>query len=608
MTSPPNCYQLAILETSDLHCYIVPYDYYNDKKSELFGLAKTATLIKKFQKIYKNNILVDNGDLIQGNALSDYVSRYKPLEKDKNHPIFKVMNYLNYDIATVGNHDFNYGLDFLKKVTNQASFPYICSNIYLFDEHKENNIGEPLYPESYIIEKKFEDNTSIKIGFIGVAPPQILIWDKHILDNKIIIKDIVESSKKHAIQLKKNGADLVIALAHSGILPLKYIKNTENAVYELTKIKQIDAVFSGHAHNIFPGGKVFQNLDKYKIDNTIGKINNTPVVMPGALGSHLGIIRFNLEKKKTGWKINQSFSEIHSVKDVEPDSKVISLVEEENKNVLNYIRSYVGKSNIHFYSWFSSLEDSYTSQFIQKIAIEFATKKFKNTKWENLPILCSFAPLNTGTHGSSFINIPKGPLAIKDISNLYPYDNEIKVLLVNGEQIKDWLEFSAQTFHQIDVGSSEEIFLLNLLFPTFNFDCIFGITYEIDLTKKLGNRILNIQFNKRKIKPKQLFGVVTNNYRAAGGGNFPNINKFKTILDSTELYRNILIEKVKNTEEIDFTLEENWKILPILSPNKQTVYFESSLDSIPYHPRFLILLSKDEALKKAKYRIDVTKF
>ena len=469
-------------------------------------------------------------------------------------------------------------------------------------------MGESLYPESYIIEKKFEDNASIKIGFIGVAPPQILIWDKHILDNKIIIKDIVESSKKQAIQLKKNGADLVIALAHSGILPLKYIKNTENAVYELTKIKQIDAVFSGHAHNIFPGGKVFQNLDKYKIDNTIGKINNIPVVMPGALGSHLGIIRFNLEKKKNVWKINQSFSEIHSVKDVEPDSKVISLVEEENKNVLNYIRSHVGKSNIHFYSWFSSLGNSYTSQFIQKTAIEFASNKFKNTKWENLPFLCSFAPLNTGTHGSSFINIPKGPLAIKDISNLYPYDNEIKVLLVNGEQIKDWLEFSAQTFNQINVTSSEEIFLLNPLFPTFNFDCIFGITYEIDLTKPLGNRILNIQFNKRKIKPKQLFGVVTNNYRAAGGGTFPNINKFKTILDSTELYRNILIEKVKNTKVIDFTLEENWKILPIITPNKQTVYFESSLDSIPYHPPFLVLHSKDESLKKAKYRIDVTKF
>lgn len=608
MTSTPNCYQLAIFETSDLHCYIVPYDYYNDKKSEFFGLAKTATVIKKYQKIYKNNILVDNGDLIQGNALSDFVSRYKPLENDKIHPIFKVMNYLKYDVATVGNHDFNYGLDFLKKVTSKANFPYICSNIYLYDENKENNIGNPIYPETYILEKKLDSHVSIKIGFIGVAPPQILIWDKHILDNKIVIQDIVESTKKHATKLKKEGADIVVVLAHSGILPIKYVKGSENAVYELTKIKNVDAVFSGHAHNVFPGGKVFQNLEKHEIENEIGKVNNKPVAMPGALGSHLGIIRFNLEIKNKKWKIKQSFSEVINVKESEADSNIVSLIQEENKNVLTYIRSEVGKSNVHFNSWFSTLGNSFTSQFIQKVAIEFAAKKLKGTKWEKTPLLCSFAPLNTGTHGSSFINIPKGPLAIKDISNLYPYDNEVKVLLINGAQIKEWLEFSAQTFHQVDTHSKSEIFLLNPLFPSFNFDCIFGITYEIDITQPLGNRIHNILFNNKKIKQNQLFGIVTNNYRAAGGGNFPNTNKLKIILDSTELYRNILIEKVKKTKEINLILEKNWKIQPILSTNKQTIFFESAIESIPFHPPYLVLNSKDESQKRAKYKVDLTKF
>jgi 2',3'-cyclic-nucleotide 2'-phosphodiesterase / 3'-nucleotidase len=607
MTST-QCYQLAILETTDLHCNIVPYDYYNDKKSEFYGLAKTATLIKKFQKIYKNSILVDNGDLIQGNALSDYISRYQPLPEGKIHPIFKIMNYLKYDIATVGNHDFNYGLEFLLRVTNQAEFPYICSNIFLYDKNSPDKKGEKIFRESYILEKILDHNEMVKIGFIGVAPPQILIWDKHILENKIIAQDIVEATKKQAAELKKNGADIIIVLAHSGILPIKYTPGNENAVYELTKIKSIDAVLSGHAHNVFPGGKLFQNLKKYHIDNEVGKINEKPVVMPGALGSHLGIIRLVLEKKNKKWKVKQSFSELHSVKDVEADSKVLSMVDEENKKVLTYIRSHVGKSNVHFNSWFSTLQPSLSSQFIQKIGIEFAQKMLKGSKWEKTPLLSAFAPLNTGSHGSTFINIPKGPLAIKDISNLYPYDNEIKVILVNGKQLKEWLEFSAQSFQQIELNSKNETSILNPIFPSFNFDCIYGVTYEIDITQPVGNRIIHLNYNDTPVKPKKLFAVVTNNYRAAGGGNFPNLSNLKSIVESTQLYRDVVIEKVKNTKEINVTLEKNWNIHPILLPSKQKIFFESSIDSIPYQPPFLTLHSKDEIQKRAKYLVDLTKF
>ncbi|APJ04432.1 bifunctional 2',3'-cyclic-nucleotide 2'-phosphodiesterase/3'-nucleotidase [Silvanigrella aquatica] len=601
-------YQLAILETSDLHCNIVPYDYYNDKKSDHSGLAKTASLIKKFQKIYKNSILVDNGDLIQGNALADYVSRYQPLPADQIHPIFKVMNYLKYDIATLGNHDFNYGIDFLKQIVKHAEFPYICSNIFLYEAKAPHHKGKSLYPETYILEKILDQNEMIKIGFIGVAPPQILVWDKHILENKVIALDIVETTKKLAAQLKKEGADLVIVLAHSGILPLKYVPETENAVFELTKIKHVDAVFSGHQHSVFPGGKVFNNLKKYHVDNEIGKINNKPVVMPGALGSHLGLIRFILEKKNKNWKILQSFSEVHSVKDFEADSKVLSLVDEENKKVLTHIRSYVGQSNVHFHSWFSTIMTTLSSQFIQKIGIEYGQKNLKGTQWEKTPLLCAFAPLNTGSHGSPYINIAKGSLAIKDISNLYPYDNEFKIILANGNQLKEWLEFSAKAFNQIDINATDEINILNPLFPSFNFDCIFGVTYEIDITQPPGNRIYNLCYDNIPINPRKKFAIVTNNYRASGGGNFPNVNKFKSILNSTELYRDIVVAKVNSCNEINVNLDRNWKIRPIKNSLKQKIIFESALDSIPYHPPFLNLLSKDGLLKRAKYLVDMTKF
>ncbi|WGL60661.1 bifunctional 2',3'-cyclic-nucleotide 2'-phosphodiesterase/3'-nucleotidase [Pigmentibacter sp. JX0631] len=606
MTSS-NCYQLAILETSDLHCSILPYDYYSDKKSDFFGLAKTASLIKKYRKLFPHSLLVDNGDLIQGNALSDYLKQFKVIDSKTIHPIIDVMNFLEYDIATVGNHDFNYGIEFLKKVTNQANFPYINSNIFLKNPKNKNLKGESLFPKSFIIEKKFNANDKIKIGFLGMAPPQILIWDKHVLDNKIIIDDIVEAATKTAKELKKSGADIVIALAHSGILPVKYIKNSENAVYKLSKIKEIDAIFSGHAHNIFPGGKVYDQKEKFKIDNVTGKINNKPVVMPGALGSHLGVIIFKLEKLKKSWKIKETFTELPNVRNVEEDSKIVSLVAKHNVKVLEYIRAKVGKTQIHFHSWFSTIECSYASQFIQKIAIEYVKNKLTETKWKNLPIICSFAPLNTGSHGSAYINISKGDLAIKDICNLYPYDNEIKVLLINKTQIKEWLEFACQAFQQIKSSDLDEINIINPLFPSFNFDCIYGLTYEIDLTQPIGSRIINLLYQGKEIKKFQKFAIITNNYRAAGGGNFPNVTKLKIIYDTTKLYRDIIINKVKNIKEINFELEQNWKIKQLQSTVKQKIFFESSLDSIPFHPKYLIPYTKDLNNKRVKYLVDMTK-
>lgn len=603
-----NCYQLAILETSDLHCNILGYDYYSDKRSDFFGLAKTASLIHKYRKLYPNSLLVDNGDLIQGNALADYLNYFKLINEKTIHPIIKVMNELQYDIATVGNHDFNYGVDFLKTVTKQANFPFICSNIFYRNNNKEKKKGESLFPKTYIIEKQLTGTNTIKIGFLGIAPPQILIWDKHILNNSLYIEDIVESAKYAAKQLKQSGADIIVALAHSGIIPLKYLKNSENAVYKLSKIKEIDAIFSGHAHNIFPGGKIFHDLEKFNIDNKTGKINDKPVVMPGSLGSHLGVIILNLEKNKQHWKIKETFCELPNVQNVTENSKIVSLINLEHEQVLKYIRSEVGKTNLHLHSWFSTIENSLASQFIQKTAIEFAVEKLSATKWKNLPIICAFAPLNTGSHGASYINIPPGCLAIKDISNLYPYDNEIKVLLINKKQIIEWLEFSAQAFQQVDLNSTKEINILNPLFPSFNFDCIYGLTYEIDITKPIGKRIVNLKYLGKNLLAKQNFAIVTNNYRAAGGGNFPNLTKLKILIDSHYLYKNLVIEKVKKEKVIHFSLEPNWKLKKITTPSKQPIIYESSIDSIPYHAPYLTLLTKDLNTKRVKYRVDLTKF
>jgi 2',3'-cyclic-nucleotide 2'-phosphodiesterase/3'-nucleotidase len=598
-------YELAIFETSDLHCNIVPYDYYNDTSVESYGLAKIATLVRKLRKQYQNNILIDNGDLFQGNALADYMARLET-SSSLTHPIYRVMNFLKYDLANLGNHDFNYGLDFLKKIVQQADFPYICSNVFCLDKSKANQQGQNLYPPTYFLEKKLGPQQTIKIGFLGLVPPQILVWDKHLLKDHLTVEDILKSAHFYTKKLKEQGADLVVVIAHSGILPLNYVPGTENATYEITKIKDVDAVLSGHAHALFPGGRLFENLEQQGIENKIGKINGKPVVMPGAWGSHLGVIRFSLKKTSNLWQVKDSFSEVYSVKNIKPDRQVLALVQREHQKVLTHFRSVIGHTHVHFHSWFSTLQPSLTSQFVQESALQYAQKLLAHTRWDTFPLLCAFAPLNTGNHGSSYINIPQGTLAMKDIFNLYPYDNELKVILINGLQLKEWLEFSAKVFLQIDVHFSDETSILNPLFPSFNFDCMLGVNYKIDITQPVGKRIKKLSYKNKTVSPNQEFLIVTNNYRAAGGGNFPNVKEIKVVLDTKVFYRKILTERVKKEKEIRMTLMRNWAFHPIKEFSHQKIYFETSLDSLNHHPSFLTVLSQNKQAHTVKYLVDLS--
>lgn len=595
-------FELVILETSDLHCNILSYDYYNDKKVEHYGLAKLATLIGELRARHPHTILVDNGDLLQGSAFADYIVRHK--KTSDIHPMLHAMNTLEYDLAGPGNHDFNYGLPFLQDTTSAAQFPYICANVYHRDPTRPDNRGERLFPPCHILTKEFEPHTSIKLGFTGAVPPQILIWDKKRLSDKIVVQDIVESVREQVEHLKQRGADIVIVLAHSGILPVSYSSGNENAVYELCKIEGVDGILCGHAHNVFPSGKIFDQFEKLGVDNVTGRILGKPVVMPGAWGSHLGVMKFELQKKKH-WHIKHVASEALPVKHIPEDPKLVASFKKDHAAVTKFLRQPIGESKSHLYSWFAAVTPSLTVQVVQESVEMFARHELKGTSYEHLPLLCSCAPMNTGSHGSPFLDIPPGVFSINHIFSIYPYDNEIKVVKVNGKQIYDWLEFSARVFHQIAPaadGSTAATPLLNPAFPTFNFDCFSNIEYQIDVSQPVGQRICQLTYNGNTISPYDEFIVVTNDYRAYGGGTFPHLHGSNLVLDSSAMYRDILIEYVKKRKMISLTLKKNWKLIHS-SETKVQSWFESSLDSIHFKPDFLEVMQVDEATKKVKYLI-----
>ncbi|NEY98845.1 metallophosphoesterase [Heyndrickxia shackletonii] len=297
---------LRILETTDVHGNILNYDYQKGTYVNHFGLARTATLIKKARQDSLNTLLFDNGDLLQGNELMDYAAMKMTLDMDI-HPMMKVMNTLGYDAATLGNHDFHYGLPFLNKAIQGANFPYVNANMYLHTDFDTFHLFNPYV----ILNKEVVDvngmSHPLKVGVIGFITPYVMKWEKQALTDNICVDDIVASAEKYIPILKKQGADIIIALAHTGIsLLADPYQEEQNAILPLSRVKGIDAILFGHTHVTFPDLSKFKGIPG--IDNVKGTINGVPAVQAGSWGSYLGVIDLILERKNERWNILSSQS------------------------------------------------------------------------------------------------------------------------------------------------------------------------------------------------------------------------------------------------------------------------------------------------------------
>jgi 2',3'-cyclic-nucleotide 2'-phosphodiesterase len=330
---------LRILETTDLHASLVNYDYYQTKTDNTIGLVKTASLIRQARSEAGNSLLFDNGDHLKGNPLGEYLVRIRGIRKGKVHPVYRAFNYLKYDAIALGNHEFNYGLKFLNSVLKGVKMPVVNANVYSVKKNK------PYFKPYVILKRNVADKQGLEhelnIGVIGFMPPQIMRWDKANLEGKVMALPIVESAKEVVPIMKAEGADIIIALAHTGIDSEPYHPETENAVYYLSEIPEIDVILAGHSHSVFPG-PTFKDLPMANIDE--GKIKGTPVVMAGAFGSRLGIVDLQLEVKDGKWKVMKSTSFTRPIADefgeplIKTDKKLFKMVKPEHQETVNFLK------------------------------------------------------------------------------------------------------------------------------------------------------------------------------------------------------------------------------------------------------------------------------
>ncbi|WBA86444.1 bifunctional 2',3'-cyclic-nucleotide 2'-phosphodiesterase/3'-nucleotidase [Endozoicomonas sp. GU-1] len=587
---------LRVVETTDLHANVMDFDYYKGKPTEQFGLARVATLVKQARAEVDNSVLVDNGDLLQGSPMGDYMAD-KGLEQGDMHPVYKAMNLLDYDVGNIGNHEFNYGLDFLNEAINDARFPYISANVV------DAKTGKNLYQPYLIKSQQFKDSDgklqTVKVGYIGFVPPQIMQWDRKHLEGKVVAHDIVESAKKFVPQMKAEGADIIIAIPHSGMSSEPYKAMAENSTYYLSLVEGIDALMFGHSHGVFPA-EAYAEIPGVDVEK--GTINGVPAVMPGRWGSHLGLVDLTLDNRSGKWEVVDARATTRAIFNTRTNSSkaksyrdIVNIIKAEHQGTLEFVNQPIGKASDQMYSYLALVQDDPTVQIVNNAQRDYVERFIQgDPDLEGIPVISAAAPFKAGgrkNDPTGYTEVEAGTLTFRNAADLYLYPNTLVALKVTGKEVKNWLERSAGQFNQINPDSTEPQPLLNWDgFQTYNFDVMDGVDYQIDVTQPArfdangiqvndSHRIINLTYQGKPVKEDQAFIIATNNYRAYGGGNFAGTGDKFVAFASPDENRTVLsayiTAQTKKNGQVIPSADNNWCLAPIKSDKKLNITFET---------------------------------
>lgn len=530
---------LRILATTDLHCNLLSRDYYADREDPGVGLSRLASLISLARKEALGQggetLLLDNGDALQGSPIGEAALRTDQEDDTVHtlgvHPLMSAFEILKYDALGLGNHDFNFGLPVLEAVLKDAPCPVVCSNMV------------PVAPEralpfvkTTILERRLAAlpaAPSLKIGILSVLPPQTMIWDAHFLAGEVLVQDMVQAATASAADLRAEGCDLVIALAHTGVDGAVPVPDMENALRPIVATSGIDAVIGGHTHLVLPDP-----------EHAFAK----PVVMPGAHGSHLGQIDLQLYYGADGWRVAtwQASAVPISRRDawgkltplVAEDPVLVKALAEADAQTQARMKEPVGHSAGALHSYFTLFGQDHGLALAACAQMAAVRPLLAGTLAGELPLLSAVSPGKFGGRSGpeNYTDISAGDLCMRNVADLQVFPNAIWGVQVTGDQLREWLEMSAGMFNQI-TPESRNCELVNLDRAGHNFDVIFGLSYEIDVTEPprfsssgllinpQAHRIRNLRWNEEPVLAGQQFMVATNSYRVSGGGNFKMVQE-----------------------------------------------------------------------------------
>ncbi len=511
---------ITILGTSDLHGDILGYAYESGEETQDSGMARLYTYIESVREENPNTILIDAGDDIQGTIMTDDIYNKTP---DAEHPVIAAMNYMGYEAMTLGNHEFNWGTDTAAKILSQADFPILAANV-------RNQDGSYATGHGYTILTVGD----VDIAIIGAVTPNIPVWDsgKEGIDSLIFLP--ADEAVKEAITEIGDKADVIVVSAHMGLeSEFDTAGQSDSAQKILEENPEIDVLQVAHDH---------VTVAEKRGDTVIG----------GVRDKGREIVRFDITLDD-GKRIIDSSVMIVSMEGTMPSEEIASIpaVAQAHEKTLRFMNGdiAIGETTEAFQTADeivgipeTRIRDSAVLDLINEVQRGAADADVSMTVQDT-------------------ISLPEGPITYAEIFSIYRFDNNLYRVRVTGAELKALLEWSASCYNQWTPGDINISF--NHDFPQYLADVFSGIDYEIDLSKRAGERVRNVIFKGRELADDAVLTLACNSYRYSSVLKAQNIVSAEPEWESEESIRDLLIDYFAENSPVSPSVDNNWRIVGI---------------------------------------------
>ena len=472
------------------------WDYERDRAAPL-GLVRAATVVDSLRRAHPGRvILVDAGDLIQGNAFATYYARHPAAV----NPMIDALNRMRYDAAAIGNHEFNFGVPYLRRSYAGARFAVLSANAL------DARTRRPVYRPSVMLTR-----AGVRVGIVGATTPGVLVWDGPNVAGRMTFTGVADAVPPVSRALRRAGADLTVLVVHAGLDgPSTYADSAappENDVARTIAASDLDVAVIGHTHNEIR-------------DSTLGR---TIVVQAKNWAQSVAIVEVTLVRAGARWRVVSKTGTTVPLASVAPDRALVAALTPAHDAARAAVTRPLAQSADAMPAARARIEDTPVIDFITAVMRQRSGAQ-----------LSSSAAFNLGG------GIRQGDVTYADLTSIYPYDNTLRAIRISGAQLRAYLEMTSGYYRGMGPNGP----IINDSFPGYNFDLVSGADYEYDLSQPIGRRVTQLLVNGRDVRETDTFTLALNNYRQQGGGGFTMLAGAPLVYDRQENIRDLLADEV----------------------------------------------------------------
>ncbi|HEY2026809.1 MAG TPA: 5'-nucleotidase C-terminal domain-containing protein, partial [Gemmatimonadaceae bacterium] len=517
----PDSFDLVVVGTTDVHGRVRGWNYESNRADAVRGLARAATIVDSVRRTAPGRmVLVDGGDLLQGNSLTYVAARIAPV--DAPHPVIAAMNAMHYDAAVIGNHEFNYGVPFLERTIKQARFPFLAANVTRPD-------GTAPFLSWTLIERE-----GVRVAIVGATTPGSMVWDRDNLAGRLVMHDIIPDLRAAVADVRAAGANVVLVVLHSGLdEPSSYdtvttrVPSENVAARAAREVPGIDLLLYGHSHK--------------EMRDTL--IDGVLLVQPKNWATSVSVAHLALSRERGSWQVTSKQASLVQVAGHPESPAVLEATEAAHRATVAWVNTPIGRTPVAWRADSARVADTPIIDFINEVQRRTAGTDLASTAAFSLD-----AALDTGS------------ITAARLQALYPYDNTLRAVRISGRQLRDYLEHSARYY----VTAPDGRITVDPSVPGYNFDIVSGVDYTLDLSRPLGQRVSRLDFRGRPVAPADSFTMAMNNYRQTGGGGFAMLAGAPVVYDKQQEIRQLLVDEVRRRGTIapsDY-FHVNWRLEP----------------------------------------------